>query len=218
VNSRAIPLEDADNPYALPRADVGAPSMTSESETETLRLKLAHLESFAKAVGVVCIIVAIYDVVVVVYYAVWAILAELDAISTRWPFHRSAANIGIALGVLVAITGLTAGYGLRHLRLWSLWTLGAFSLALWSQFAVVTYHDYQRGQPIVALMTLALGAMLLTPVIALCRLDLSPILSIEYGRMVAETPRLRIAAKLPLVVKCIMALLLLILTGLAWSL
>ncbi len=115
--------ENADNPYAAPRADVGTPLITSKSETEALRRKLAHLESFAKAVGIVCIVFAIYDVVMVVYWAGWAMLAKLVLISTSYPLHRFAANIAIALGVVVAVTGFTAGYALRHLRSWSSWTL-----------------------------------------------------------------------------------------------
>ena len=83
---------------------------------------------------------------------------------------------------------------------------------------MLAYNDYQRGEPKSFLMTLALGAMLLTPVVAIWRLDLSSVLSKDYGRAVADTPHVRIRAKLPLVVKCVMALLLLILIGLAWSL
>ena len=215
---QATSPEDADNPYASPRADVATPSITDESETEGLRRKLAPLESFAKAVGIVCIIFASYDVVTVVYYAGWAILAKSGAIATTWPFHRPAANIGIALAVPVSVTGLTAGYGLRHLRSWSSWTLGAYSLALSLQLVVLAYNDHQRGEPKVALMMLALGAMLLTPVVALWTLDLSSILSKDYDRAVADTPDIRIKAKLPLAVKCVMALFLFIVIGLARSL
>jgi hypothetical protein len=191
--------------------------VTADSQMEALRRKLAHLESFAKAVGIVCIIFAIYDVFVVVYYTGWAILAKLGAISIPWPFHRPAANIAIALGVPVAVTGLTAGYGLRHLRSWSSWALGAYSIALFLQFGMLVYNDHQSGEPKVALMSLALGAMLLMPVVALWRLDPSSVLSKDYGRAVADSPHIWIRAKLPRGVKCGIVLLVLILIGLAWS-
>lgn len=143
---------------------------------------------------------------------------KLGAILTPWPFHRSAANIAIALGFLVAVTGLTAGNALRHLRSWSSRALGAFSLALLWQIVTFAYYGHQSGDRKDTLMVLALGAMLLMPVIALWRLDLSSILSKDYGRAVADTPHIRIRAKLPLTVKCVMALLLLTLIELAWSL
>jgi hypothetical protein len=69
----------------------------------------------------------------------------------------------------------------------------------------------------VALMTVAIGAMPLTPVVALCRLDLGSILSKQYCHVVADTPYIRVRAKLPLAVKCVMALLLLTAFGLGWS-
>jgi hypothetical protein len=217
LSRRVISPDDADNPYTPPRADVGPLSMTGESETEVLRRTLAHLESFAKAVGILCIFVAIYVIVLVLYYSGWALLAKLRAIPTPWPFHRSAANIAIALGVLVAVTGLTAGYGLRHLRSWSPWVLGAFSLALLWQFVTFAYYGHQRGDRKDVLMMLGLGAMLLTPIVALWTLDVSSILSNDYVRAVADSPHIRVTAKLPLTVKCVMALLLLILVGLALS-
>ena len=55
------------------------------------------------------------------------------------------------------------------------------------------------------------------PVVALWSFDLSYILSKDYGRAVADTPHIRLRAKLPLAVKCVMALLLFLLIGLAWS-
>ncbi len=55
------------------------------------------------------------------------------------------------------------------------------------------------------------------PVVTLWRLDVNSILSEDYARVVADTPHIRIRAKLPLTVKCVMALLLLISIGLAWS-
>ena len=64
--------------------------MTDESDAEALRRTMAHLESFAKAVGIVCIGFAFYDVLMVGCYAGWAILAKLGVISTLWPFHTSA--------------------------------------------------------------------------------------------------------------------------------
>jgi hypothetical protein len=60
--------------------------------------------------------------------------------------------------------------------------------------------------------------MLLMPVVAIWRFDLSFILSKDYGRVVADTPHIRIRAKLPLAVKHVMPLLLLIVIGLALSL
>ncbi len=212
---RAISHEDSDNPYAPPRFDVGTLSVAGEADA--LRRTLAPVEAFAKAVCIVCTIFAILDVYVVMGHAGWAIVAKLGVISTPWPFHRSAAIISIALGVPVAITGFTAGHGLRHLRSWSSWTLAAFSLALFLQFVVLAYDDLQRAAPKVALMTLALGALGLTPVVALWRFDLSSILSKDYGRAVAETPHVQVRAKLPLAVKCTMALILVVFIGLVWG-
>ena len=79
---RATSHEDSDNPYAPPRSDVGTPSVAGEADAEALRRTLAPLESFAKAVGIVCIIFAILDIFVVIYHAGWAIVAKLRVIST----------------------------------------------------------------------------------------------------------------------------------------
>ncbi len=152
-----------------------------------------------------------------VYWAGWAILARFGAISTPSPIHSYSANIAIALAVPVAVTGLTAAYGLRHLRWWSSWPLGAYSLALFSQFVLLAYNDQQRGEPKLALLTAVFEAMPLMPVVALWRLDLRSLLSKDYARAVADTPHIHIKAKLPLAVRRVMALLLLILIGSTWS-
>jgi hypothetical protein len=218
VSWQKLCSEDAENPYASPSDDVGIPLVTGESEMEAVRRQFAHLESFAQAVGIVCIICAIYDGIVAVYWAGWVILVKLGAMSTPWPIHRSSAIFAIALAALVAITGLAAGYGLRRVRSWSSWTLGAFSLAPFLQFVVGAHDEHQRGNLKDALMMLVLGAMLLMPGAALWSLDPGAILSKDYGRVVSKTPHIRVRAKLPLAVKYIMALLLFILISLAWSL
>jgi hypothetical protein len=208
--------EDSHNPYALPGAHQGAPLMKSPSDIQALRRELAPLESSAKAVGIVCIVWAIFEVAMVAYYGGWTVLVKLGAISTFWPFSPTA-NVGIALAAPVAVAGLEAGRGLHRLHLWSTWALGVYALALFLQFAFIACADLQRGAPMVALMTVALGAMLLTPVIALCRLDLGSILSKQYSRVVADTAYIRVRAKLPLAVRCVMTLLLLTAFGLGWS-
>jgi hypothetical protein len=214
---RAISPQDSDNPYAPPRADVGTPSVTDESEPEAVRRKSAALESFAKAVGMVCYIYAIFDGSLTVCHAGWGILASLGT-SIPWPYRGSFVIIGVALGALVAATGLTAGYGLRQLRSWSSWTLRAFALAIIAQFVLLVFNDLESGHPDVAAMTLLIGAMPLVPVATLWRLDLGAVLSKDYAQVVADTPYIEVRAKLPIAVKCVMALVLLMLIGLAWSL
>ena len=71
--------------------------------------------------------------------------------------------------------------------------------------------------PKYVLPDLVIWAMLLVPIAALLRRDLGTILSKDYSRVVADTPHIRVRAKLPSAVKCIMALMLLILIGLFWS-
>ena len=63
-----------------------------------MRWKFARLESFAKAAGIVSIIVAIFEVVMVVFYAGWAILAKLSAILTPWPLHSPLRTSGLRWG------------------------------------------------------------------------------------------------------------------------
>ena len=134
--------EETGNPYAPPRADIDAPSERVGLDAKAVRRKFARLESFAKAARIVSISVAVFEVHMVVYWAGWAVLAKLSAIVPPYPLH-TASNIGLALGVPVVVASLTASYGLRHRRLWTSWTLGAFSLALFLQFAVLGYNDYQ---------------------------------------------------------------------------
>jgi hypothetical protein len=192
--------------------------VTGEADPEALRRKLAPLESLAKAVGIVCIIYAIFDGSLAVYHGGWVTLARFGAISSPWPFHRSDAISAIWLASVVAVTGFTAGYGLRNLRRWSLWTVGALTLAILLQFAVQAYIDYrERGNSMSALTMLVLGAMLLIPLTALWGLDLRGVLSKDYGRVVADTPHVQVRAKLPLALKCTMALMLVVLIGLVWA-
>src|SRR5262249_26752096 len=63
------------------------------------------------------------------------------------------------------------------------------------------------------LSDIAFWAMLLVPIAALLRRDLSTVLSNDYRRVVAGTPHIRVRAKLPLAVKCVMALFLFIAIG-----
>ena len=71
-NASATPSDihdsNADNPFAAHYLTGGTPSVTGEVLTpEALRRKLAPLESLAKAVGIVCIIYAIFDGSLAVY-------------------------------------------------------------------------------------------------------------------------------------------------------
>ena len=127
--------EDADNPYAPPRADTVTPLNTGESETEGLRRKLAPLESFAKAVGIECFIYAIFEGYMAVVVAGCAILGGLGAI-VPWPVVRPAQIIAVEMGALIAVMGRTAGRDLRQLRSRSSSTLGALALALVLQSVV----------------------------------------------------------------------------------
>ena len=129
---RATFAEDADNPYAPPRADVATPSFTGESEAEALAPKLSPFESFAKAVGIVCIILAVFQVLMVLCYAGWVILAKFGAILTPWPGHRLLCHHRDRAGGSRSSHGLTAWYGLRHRRSWTSWTLGG--LRAWRPF------------------------------------------------------------------------------------
>jgi hypothetical protein len=215
---QATSPEVAGNPYAPPRAHVGLSSIRDESDVEALRWKLAPLESFAKAVGNLCISYAIlFGPLLVLYHAAWVILAKLSAISTPWPYNDTVSIIAIALGVPVGVSGVIAGYGLRQLQSWSSWALWAFALSLFWQFLLSAHYDYQRVNPQPTICLLVIAVMLLVPIAAISRLDLGAILSDDFGRVVANTPHILVRAKLPLAVKCIMGLLLSILIGLFWA-
>ena len=210
------PPVDADNPYAPPRDHVGAASIRSESATEALRRNRAQLESFAKAVGVVCLIFAVYEAINTMLHAGWVILTSLG-VSSGWPYRGPVGAIAVALGAVVAVTGFTAGIGLRRLRWWSSSALGIFGLAVFSQFVLVALNDQQLGHPQVAVMSLVLGAIPLVPVAALLSLDLGAVLSEDHGQVVANTPAIDVRAKLPAGVKYTMALLLVVLIGVFWA-
>jgi hypothetical protein len=202
-----------DNPYAPPRAPASEPAM-DDGSAEATRRKLAPIEAFAKAVGILGLVYAVYDAFVIVYYGVWAINARTGLVSTAWPSFRPAGILAIASAPFVTVSGLIAWYCLRQLRSQTTWILGIFAGALLLQFVLAALNDYQRDEPTAGVMTLALGAALLVPVAVLWATDLSLILSNEYRQVVAETRPIRVKAKLPFVVKCGMFVLLLFAIGL----
>ena len=147
--SRPITPDDADNPYAPPQVYFTTLSVTGGANGRPCR-KLSPLESFARAVGILCLTYAILDGSLALYHGGWVILAKFGSIPLLGPIIDPMSSARLRWGTRSS-HGSYCRVRSRNLRRWSLWSLGVLALAIFLQFAVQAYIDYhERGNLCVA--------------------------------------------------------------------
>jgi hypothetical protein len=184
---REASSQNEDDPYNPPCADIELPWGVGDPVTEAARRDLAPLESFAKAVGRVCYLLAIFGGLTAAYHLGWMFLNRMGLSTTPWPFHGSAAVAANYVLAIASGVGIAAGHGLRRLRPWSERALATFALAFLSPFLLWAIHDLQWDFHKSAVSILIFGVALIWPLAALLWRDLGPVLSDDYAAIVSHT-------------------------------
>jgi hypothetical protein len=189
-----VPRDDRAYPTSIAE-DEGVAAVFGESNPKVIRKAHLREESYLKAVGKVNYVYAFLFVAYDAFFLYWTVGHLSGKINAAWSVRPSYVALQANFGIM-AVLSLIAGYGFRRLKPWAMQVEALFVLCFliqWPLFIIAYSEPPSIGY--FAGGVLLLSAFLV-PLINLWDVRQSPVMSPEYGRVIAATPGVRIRGRL----------------------
>lgn len=192
--SLPAPPDDLANPGSLAEDDDLA-AIFGESDPKAIRRAHLREESYLKAVGKVNYVYAILFVAYDAFFLYWTVQHLSSKLIAPWSVRPGYLALQANFAIM-AVLSLIAGYGFRRLKPWAMQVEALFVVSFLIQWPLLIIA-YSKPPSIGSFVGgVLLTAAFLVPLINLWDVRRSPVITPEYGRVIAATPGARIRGRL----------------------